>query len=817
MDDKERQKQDVLDKNDDANNKDVKGIKHDKDNDLVKITNNEKDDVKEHIGGGNVIKDGKQNVVEEQGRKNNNNNDVGSKAETKITKEEKNNDDKLVQQIKEQVAKENALKIKQQQEDVKMQEMQEWMQKMKQNAFKEKIKKEIQAENEAKKNNNSNGSFSDGGSENVFSGSISAQADYAKDELKRIKKIEDDLKELCNTTTINDAYTTFNTTCDENNKKADDAKDKLKTALDKDIKQLKNDFDVPAGAAQFDANELIKSVFSYAGDDLSTNIGGYTMICNKITEYKNKYPIKQMEYDEKTGKEKNILDNDIVEERKILNTQLDALLDNTDLFSADAVKEEITKRYNDISKNNATGAIMTFIYALIDFVLGKNRHKSKVQLCDLLWQMYCDVGDVKSFDKVNKARKSLMENYDLYQDLLAYMPTWVFYPELYEIDKTGHKIIKKDILDDYIKKVSVEAGYSDKVKFICQNLYKIVGGNSFHALIGNVSKKQMDTIIDAICSSNILPVGIEPAVYKKIIRKTIEASLPNRKKLKEGIDTKVDGIMQEFNINESLRPHIEQLCNGSIGMNKKIKSEKSSNEKKSFKEAKFLGDKLMVDNDKFDAKKDAVKGLIATVCNGLELNINQTITYLNNINSIDIDIGAKMVTENHKIILKSMIEKQRASLLGIVDDKFVDDKLEAKNLMENVKKMVEKIRDADYFDAKNNKPATGKMTKYDDLDFDFRDLSNEANETREELKKSINAMCDKMLEKINSIDVGQNIDKQRISSMMKDISDGTRKDYKDIEMEKAKYSKQTMDALLEATKNNHRGGGMIPMMMGMGH
>ena len=44
MDDKERQKQDVLDKNDDANNKDVKGIKHDKDNDLLKKKKKKKDD-----------------------------------------------------------------------------------------------------------------------------------------------------------------------------------------------------------------------------------------------------------------------------------------------------------------------------------------------------------------------------------------------------------------------------------------------------------------------------------------------------------------------------------------------------------------------------------------------------------------------------------------------------------------------------------------------------------------------------------------------------------------------------------------------------
>ena len=49
--------------------------------------------------------------------------------------------------------------------------------------------------------------------------------------------------------------------------------------------------------------------------------------------------------------------------------------------------------------------------------------------------------------------------------------------------------------------------------------------------------------------------------------------------------------------------------------------------------------------------------------------------------------------------------------------------------------------------------------------------------------------------------------------MMKEISDGTRKDYKEIEMEKAKYNTQTMNALLESMKNKNRGGfGMMPVM-----
>ena len=74
-------------------------------------------------------------------------------------------------------------------------------------------------------------------------------------------------------------------------------------------------------------------------------------------------------------------------------------------------------------------------------------------------------------------------------------------------------------------------------------------------------------------------------------------------------------------------------------------------------------------------------------------------------------------------------------------------------------------------------------------------------------------MFDKMLSSIESIDVDVNNEKQKISSMMKEISDGTRKDYKDIEMEKAKYNAQTMNALLESMKNKNRGAfGMMPMV-----
>ena len=117
------------------------------------------------------------------------------------------------------------------------------------------------------------------------------------------------------------------------------------------------------------------------------------------------------------------------------------------------------------------------------------------------------------------------------------------------------------------------------------------------------------------------------------------------------------------------------------------------------------------------------------------------------------------------------------------------------------------------YDKENDGPKVGKMPKYNDLDsFDFRDLSDETNKTREALKESINKTFDRMLEKIDRIGIDITHDKQKISSMMKEISDGTRKDYKEIEMEKAKYNAQTMNALLEANKNRGRGGfGMMPI------
>ena len=746
----------------------------------------------------------------------------------------KNNDDRVIKkrmehqdqdsvnknmkkEISEQIEKENAMKIQQQNENERLQEwmqkqeMQEMMRKMKQNALKEKIKKEIKEENEAKKDSNN---FGNGGDlSGVFGKAISAQTDYAQDAMQRIKKIEDDLKDLCDEKSINDAFANFDTSCDDNDKKFDEKKATLSSELNKEIKKLKNDFDVPTLTAQLDANELLKAVFSYVGDDLSTNIGGYALICNKISEYKKNFPIQKMEYDEESGKEKNVLDPDVVEERKILNTQLDSLLDNTDLFSADAVKEEIVKRYKDISLNNATGAIMTFIYAVVDFILGKNRHKSKAELCEVLWEIYNDVGDVKSFEKVNEAKKRLLANYDKYNDILAYMPTWIFYPELCEVDKKGNKRIKNDILKEFIDKVALESGYSDKVKYICQSLYKIVGGNSFHTLTNLVSKEQMDTIIDAVSSSDIVPIGMDRKLYKEIIRKTIELP-PDTGKEKDDEPKKADKIMEALNVtNQGFRKIIENLCKGSIEVNKDRKSGKSSIEKKSFAEAKFWGDKLMVENDAFDAKKKAVKGLMMAVSNGLELNIDKTMSYLCNINSIDIDVGTKTIMDNHKNRLKAMVEAKRTALIGVVEEKFSDDGGGMKEMLEKVKKMVDKVKKKDYYDKENDGPKVGKMPKYNDLDsFDFRDLSDETNKTREALKESINKTFDRMLEKIDRIGIDITHDKQKISSMMKEISDGTRKDYKEIEMEKAKYNAQTMNALLEANKNRGRGGfGMMPI------
>ena len=782
--------------------------------DLVKILqesqkknnqNNKDTDTKQHNDGDKIsVNNDKGNELKANKLPN---------TERKIEKQPDDKTKDIEKEIREKVAKENALNIQQQQDnDERMREMQKWMQKMQQNAFKEKIKKEIKEENDAKKDSNNFGSGNS--ADNVFGKAISAQTDYAKDELTRIRKIEDDLKGLCENEKINEAYINFASICKNNDDTFADEKKKIAKTLDSDIKQLKNELDIPAGTAQFDANELVKSIFAYVGDDLSTNIGGYALICDKIREYKKKYPIQQMELDAKTGKEKNVLDNDIVEERKKLNTQLETLLDNTDLFSTDDVKAEIIKRYNDISKNNATNAIMTFIYGLIDFLFGTNRYKEKMQLCNLLWQMYHDVGDVQYVEKVKEARKRFLDSYDKYNDLLAYMPTFIFYPELYDIDKNGKKHIKKDILKECIDKVSSESVGGDKIKYISQNLYKIVGGNNFHNLINIVGKKKMDAIIDAISTSDILPVGMNPDVYKKIIRKTIELP-PDTGKEKDGELKKADKIMAELNITDKgIRSYIEDLCKGTIDVNKKDKSGKSSIEKKTFKEAKFLGDKMMIENDNFDAKKDAVKGLIQQVSNALSLNIDKTMSYLCNINSIDIDVGTKTIMDNHKNRLKSMIEAQRMALLGVVADQFYDDGGALKNAMMEAKGLVDKIKMKDYYDKNSKQPKVGKMPKYNDLDsFYFRDLSDETNTTRKELTDGINKMFDKMLSRIESIDVDVNNEKQKISSMMKEISNGTRQDYKEIEMEKAKYNTQTMNALLESMKNKNRGGfGMMPMM-----
>ena len=347
--------------------------------DLVKILqesqkknnqNNKDTDTKQHNDGDNTkVSNDKSNEITANKL---------PKIEGRTEKRPDERKEDIEKEIREKIAKENALKIQQQQDDEKMREMQKWMQKMQQNAFKEKIKKEIKEENDAKKDSNNFGSGNS--ADNVFGKTISAQTDYAKDELSRIKKIEDDLKGLCEDQKIHEAYKNFASTYKNNDDIFADEKKKIANTLDNDIKQLKNELDIPAGTAQFDANELVKSIFAYVGDDLSTNIGGYALICDKIREYKKKYPIQQMEFDAKTGKEKNVLDNDIIEERKKLNTQLETLLNNTDLFSTDDVKAEIIKRYNDISKNNATNAIMTFIYGLIDFLFGTNRYKEKMQL-----------------------------------------------------------------------------------------------------------------------------------------------------------------------------------------------------------------------------------------------------------------------------------------------------------------------------------------------------------------------------------------------------------------------------------------------------
>ena len=374
--------------------------------DLVKILqesrrkNNTNTDIKQHDDGDkiNVNNDKSTKIVANK----------LPKIERKIEKQPDDKTKDIEKEIREKIEKENALKIQQQQDnDDKMKEMQRWMQKMQQNALKEKIKKEIKEDNDARKDGNS---FSSGNlTDNVFGKTISAQADYASGELSRIKKIDDELKGLCENQRINEAYSTFEVTCKKNDDKFDDEKENIAKRLDDDIKKLKNDFIIPSAVAQFDMIELIKAFFSYVDDNLSTNIAGYSFLCQKISEYKKKFPIQQMEIDEKTGKERNVLDNDVVEERKKLNTQLETLLDNTDLFSVDAVKEEIIKRYNDISKNNATGVIMTFIYGVIDFLFGTNRYKEKEQLCNLLWQMYRDVGEVKSVEKIHEARKRLLE------------------------------------------------------------------------------------------------------------------------------------------------------------------------------------------------------------------------------------------------------------------------------------------------------------------------------------------------------------------------------------------------------------------------
>ena len=768
--------------------------------DLVKILqesqkkNNKNTDIKQHDDGDKI------NVNNDKSTK-----IVANKLPKIERKIEKRQDDErkedVEREIRENIEKENALKIQQQQDhEEKMREMQKWMQKMQQNAFKEKIKKEIKEENDAKRNGNNSNSLNlnDG----VFGKTISAQADYASGELSRIKKIDDELKCLCETQKIHEAYSTFETTCKNNDDKFGDKRAKITRTLEDDIKKLKNDLVIPSGTAQFDAIELVKAIFSYVGDNLSTNIGGYTLICRKISEYKKKFPIQQMEIDEKTGKEKNILDNDIVEERKKLNTQLETLLDNTDLFSIDDVKEEIMRRYRVILKNNATNLLETFIYGLIDFITGKNRYKSKVDICELLWKMYHDVGDVVSVEKVHAVRKRLLDNYDKYVSTLADMPTYINYPY-------GRLNMKTDLLKECICKISSESVGGDKIKYISQSLYRIVGGNNFHTLVDIVGKKKMDAIIEAISESENLPVGMDRDLYKQIIRKTIE--LPpdvGREK------NKTDKIMKALNLTDgNIKKLIDALCKGTLDINKENKSDKARVEKMLFKEVKFLGDKMMIENDIFDAKKDAVKDLIQQVSDELSLNIDKTMSYLCNINSIDIDVGAKTIMDNHKNRLKSMIEMQRANLISIIADKFSDDGGNLKQMMASTKGTVDKIKMKDYYDKDEKRPKVGKMSKYNDLDFDFRDLSDETNKTRDELTAEINKMFDDMLKRIDSIDVDVNNEKQKISSMMKEVSEGTRKDYKEIEMEKAKYNTQTMNALIESMKNRGRGGfGVMPMM-----
>ena len=172
-------------------------------------------------------------------------NDVNSRAlfDDEKTIKIKNNNDRVIKkrmghqdqdsvnknmkkEISEQIEKENAMKIQQQNENERLQEwmqkqeMQEMMRKMKQNALKEKIKKEIKEENEAKKDSNN---FGNGGDlSGVFGKAISAQTDYAQDAMQRIKKIEDDLKDLCDEKSVNDAFANFDTSCDDDDKKFDE-------------------------------------------------------------------------------------------------------------------------------------------------------------------------------------------------------------------------------------------------------------------------------------------------------------------------------------------------------------------------------------------------------------------------------------------------------------------------------------------------------------------------------------------------------------------------------------------------------------------
>lgn len=660
---------------------------------------------------------------------------------------------------------------------------------------------------------------------NFIHKSASAQNDYLRGietDVRQVFKEQEKLLSIGVDSVISNYYKKKEKDDNEIDTKIDSQLQKL----DNSIKDLENTLKNPLLEVNFNSAILMEGIFELVSNDLKTSRGGYFYLISILKKF-NDHLKEQMnekidEIDKQTnkptGKKKNKLPVDTINEIKKVSTCVDNILDGCEFIDVNDIKEEIKKRIKYINDKMSLGLLQGIKYKIMDFIVGENYHKSAV-LCkkylkDIFWELD-NFNNVQKKDDKQQSLEKIIEAYGKYTKELSSMSTWLLYPDdKYSIGG------KNDKLSNFVNQIKKEKDFDATSIFV--GLFKIFGANNFVDAISNMKDEKFNKFVDILCDNipiNNLTYDEKKNLFKLSLKEENDKEKHEKIAKKFGIEID-DNKDEKKDYKKDIKyKRIEDCCEGIIGKISANGTKKKFSKKQSYEEAMNEKGLLIISNNAFDDKSKRVSICIDSVVETINKNIDRCNNYMTNLLAKEVDCGAMAYYNEMQGRLLNTINYYYAKLIEIVNSEFSDNP-DAKKNMERAKlKIEEQIKV--YSEEKDGilKPKSGDEKSFATLinGLDFRDISKETIDKRNELCNKIYSAFQTLIMRIQNIKPPvEQKSKIQLYKEIKDMSERNRSSYENIKTREL-YNKGLEDLnqkLIEAIKANkpereERGFGMF--------